>query len=61
VLLATFSLSIYLKRQEIAFDEDEQTAQDYSIVIVSWDDHYSQALLKLRQTMSEISLFPAIL
>ena len=40
VLLATLSLSIYLKKQEIAFDEDEQTAQDYSIVVVS-ENHKS--------------------
>ncbi|KAL3925047.1 MAG: hypothetical protein SGILL_000669, partial [Bacillariaceae sp.] len=33
VLLATFVLGVYLKRQEIQFDEDEQTAQDYSIVV----------------------------
>ena len=33
VLLAIGYLGYYLKNQEIQFDEDEQTAQDYSIRI----------------------------
>lgn len=33
VMLGTIGLSMYLQRMEVAFDEDEQTAQDYSIVI----------------------------
>jgi hypothetical protein len=33
VFLATIGLGEYLRRQEIQFDEDEQTAQDYSIRI----------------------------
>jgi hypothetical protein len=33
VILGTFCLNRYLKHIEVVFDEDEQTAQDYSIVI----------------------------
>ena len=33
VIIGTFFLNMYLKKSEVAFDEDEQTAQDYSIVI----------------------------
>jgi hypothetical protein len=33
IMLGTVFLNRYLKRMEVAFDEDEQTAQDYSIVI----------------------------
>ena len=33
IVVGTMILNIYLRRMEIAFDEDEQTAQDYSIVI----------------------------
>jgi len=33
VMLGTISLNVYLRRMEIAFDEDEQTAQDYSVVV----------------------------
>jgi hypothetical protein len=33
LLLATIGLGEYLRRQEVQFDEDEQTAQDYSIRI----------------------------
>ena len=33
IMVGTIGLNAYLKRMEIAFDEDEQTAQDYSIVI----------------------------
>jgi Calcium-activated chloride channel len=33
LLLSTIALNVYLNRMEIAFDEDEQTAQDYSIMI----------------------------
>ena len=35
VFLATLGLGIYLRKQEVKFDEDEQTAQDYSIVITN--------------------------
>ena len=35
VLLGTLLLAKYLKQQEVQFDEDEQTAQDYSIVITN--------------------------
>ena len=33
LLIATACLGEYLRRQEVQFDEDEQTAQDYSIRI----------------------------
>jgi len=33
VLIGTLFLAEYLRRQEVQFDEDEQTAQDYSVVI----------------------------
>ena len=33
IMLGTIGLTMYLRRMEVAFDEDEQTAQDYSIVI----------------------------
>lgn len=33
MLLATMLMGEYLRRQEVQFDEDEQTAQDYSIQI----------------------------
>jgi hypothetical protein len=33
IMVGTVVLNIYLRRMEVAFDEDEQTAQDYSIVI----------------------------
>ena len=33
VIVGIMVLNIYLRRMEVAFDEDEQTAQDYSIVI----------------------------
>ena len=32
-LVGTIGLNIYLQKMEVAFDEDEQTAQDYSILI----------------------------
>lgn len=35
LMLATFLLGFYLRRQEIAFDEDEQTAQDYSVIVTN--------------------------
>jgi hypothetical protein len=35
VMLGTVGLNMYLRRMEVAFDEDEQTAQDYSIVIAN--------------------------
>jgi hypothetical protein len=35
VLVCTTGLGFYLRYQEIKFDEDEQTAQDYSIVITN--------------------------
>ena len=33
IVVGTVFLDVYLRRMEVAFDEDEQTAQDYSIVI----------------------------
>lgn len=33
LVLSIMALGVYLKRQTIQFDEDEQTAQDYSILI----------------------------
>ena len=33
VMVGMILMRIYLSRQEVAFDEDEQTAQDYSIVV----------------------------
>jgi hypothetical protein len=33
MIVGAFGLNIYLKRMEIAYDEDEQTAQDYSVVV----------------------------
>jgi hypothetical protein len=33
VMVGTIGLNIYLQKMEVAFDEDEQTAQDYSILI----------------------------
>jgi Calcium-activated chloride channel len=33
LLLSTIGLNVYLNRMEVTFDEDEQTAQDYSIII----------------------------
>lgn len=33
IMVGTIVLNTYLERMEVAFDEDEQTAQDYSIVI----------------------------
>lgn len=33
IIVGTVFLDVYLRRMEVAFDEDEQTAQDYSIVI----------------------------
>jgi hypothetical protein len=33
VLAGTFALNMYLKRMETIYDEDEQTAQDYSIIV----------------------------
>jgi len=33
IMVGTILLNMYLRRMEIAYDEDEQTAQDYSIVI----------------------------
>jgi hypothetical protein len=33
MMVGAFGLNIYLKRMEIAYDEDEQTAQDYSVVV----------------------------
>jgi hypothetical protein len=33
LMLGIIGLNIYLERMEVAFDEDEQTAQDYSVVI----------------------------
>ena len=35
VMIGTVILNLYLKRMEVAFDEDEQTAQDYSVVIAN--------------------------
>jgi hypothetical protein len=35
VLFCTMGLGFYLRYQEIKFDEDEQTAQDYSILITN--------------------------
>lgn len=35
LMIATAFLGEYLRRQEIQFDEDEQTAQDYSIRITN--------------------------
>lgn len=35
LLIATTLLGEYLRRQEVQFDEDEQTAQDYSIRITN--------------------------
>lgn len=35
LLFATALLGEYLRRQEIAFDEDEQTAQDYSVRVTN--------------------------
>jgi hypothetical protein len=35
LLIATALLGEYLRRQEVQFDEDEQTAQDYSIRIAN--------------------------
>lgn len=32
-ILGVFALDYYLNRMEVKFDEDEQTAQDYSIII----------------------------
>jgi hypothetical protein len=33
VVVGTIILNVYLQRMEVAFDEDEQTPQDYSIII----------------------------
>ena len=33
MILGIIILNIYMKKSEVAFDEDEQTAQDYSVVI----------------------------
>lgn len=33
ILVGIISLSYYLRRMEVAFDEDEQTAQDYGVLI----------------------------
>ena len=33
VMVGTVLLNLYLQRMEVAYDEDEQTAQDYSVVI----------------------------
>lgn len=33
MVLSTFALGLYMRREEVKFDEDEQTAQDYSILI----------------------------
>jgi uncharacterized integral membrane protein len=33
VLFGTIALNLYLKRMEAIYDEDEQTAQDYSIIV----------------------------
>jgi hypothetical protein len=35
MLISTVLLGIYLQRQEVAFDEDEQTAQDYSVIVTN--------------------------
>jgi hypothetical protein len=35
LLLATLALGYFLKWQEVQFDEDEQTAQDYSVLITN--------------------------
>jgi hypothetical protein len=32
-MLSTVALNLYLRQQEVTFDEDEQTAQDYSVVV----------------------------
>jgi Calcium-activated chloride channel len=53
VMVGTIVLNMYLRRMEIAYDEDEQTAQDYSIVIENppgdathpqeWHDFFREA------------------
>ncbi|GKY91514.1 hypothetical protein MPSEU_000123600 [Mayamaea pseudoterrestris] len=53
IIIGIFFLNIYLKRMEVAFDEDEQTAQDYSIVVTNppadakdpqeWKDYFGAA------------------
>jgi hypothetical protein len=35
LIVGTFILGVYLRKMAVAFDEDEQTAQDYSIVIAN--------------------------
>jgi hypothetical protein len=35
VILSSYLLSVYMRRMEVQYDEDEQTAQDYSIVITN--------------------------
>jgi hypothetical protein len=35
ILLATLGLGYYLRQQEVQFDEDEQTAQDYSVLVTN--------------------------
>lgn len=35
LFIATAALGEYLRRQEVQFDEDEQTAQDYSVRITN--------------------------
>lgn len=35
LLISSILLGMYLKKQEVAFDEDEQTAQDYAVLITN--------------------------
>mmetsp|Transcript_38364 Transcript_38364/g.41590 ORF Transcript_38364/g.41590 Transcript_38364/m.41590 type:complete len:1014 (+) Transcript_38364:119-3160(+) len=35
MLVAVFVLGVYMRREEVKFDEDEQTAQDYSVQITN--------------------------
>lgn len=54
VIIGTYFLNRYLKRMEVAYDEDEQTAQDYSIVITNpphdakdpqeWKEYFGQSM-----------------
>lgn len=53
IMIGTIILNVYLTRMEVAFDEDEQTAQDYSILIANpphdakdpqeWHDYFKKA------------------
>lgn len=35
IVVGTLAMNVYVRRMEVAFDEDEQTAQDYSILIAN--------------------------